>query len=585
MSFRRRLIQSQQKRAAAAATTFFEQNIVFGGNAPRWTSRDVDIDTPRDVEINTILKNAVQEIGDKARPTNSQKAMDPKKEEWMQYCDCIFPSDPYRYIVSAEKCYKFMCYQSFRETKKRGGEKLLLNQCKYFDYDNYKAVMSEFQSEDGAVSKYPSPKNPIGYSVFQSYKAALKQLYREQQANHGATVTNSWEHVWLPHFDKLRDHVKMRRQAVKRENYQEKVDGAFAPYTIVEHYGEIENKFFESIYNIANIRSIVTGFRHRFCFLYLTSGILRCESVYQAELSDFQAIVMKNEERDLHPLLIMIMQIPFGKTNKGSIRYGRATRHRDVRLCCIGALTFYLNLRFFVTNEFSNFSLSDWCDNSKWFDMKLLVDVHGTDQTQVMRNDSYSKKLKIILKDLGVPYNKLLHLGRNLGAKMLDLLEELKDEKRSMGQWAPDVIDNSYSSKLPMRPIRKLAGYTSQQAPYHNPRSMVEPSMALLRQTPMGSWCYDAYESVCEATRSAMGNNHQTALQVLKFFCYVNKVLVQDAAAMLILYPDRSKNSVFQVLPFLASNEFDLFRGEMRKELLEAVDPMIKAWIVLCLVL
>ena len=226
--------------------------------------------------------------------------------------------------------------------------------------------MGMFQSEDGAVSKYPTPQNPIGFSVFQSYKAALKQLYREQQANHGASVTNSWEHVWLPHFDKLRDHVKMRRQAVKRKNYQEKVDGAFAPYTIVDHYGEIENKFFESIYDCANIRSIITGFRHRFCFLYLTSGILRCESVYQAELSDFQAIVMKNEERDLHPLLLMIMQIPFGKTNKGSIRYGRATRHRDVRLCCIGALTFYLNLRFFVTNEFADFSLSDWCDNSKW---------------------------------------------------------------------------------------------------------------------------------------------------------------------------------------------------------------------------
>ena len=157
--------------------------------------------------------------------------------------------------------------------------------------------MGMFQSEDGAASTYPTPQNPIGFSVFQSYKAALKQLYREQQANHGASVTNSWEHVWLPHFDKLRDHVKMRRQAVKRKNYQEKVDGAFAPYTIVDHYGEIENKFFESIYDCANICSIITGFRHRFCFLYLTSGILRCKLVYQAELSDFQAIVMKNEDR------------------------------------------------------------------------------------------------------------------------------------------------------------------------------------------------------------------------------------------------------------------------------------------------
>lgn len=90
-----------------------------------------------------------------------------------------------------------------------------------------------------------------------------------------------------------------------------------------------------------------------------------------------------------------------------------------------------------------------------------MVDVHGPTTTtydKQMKNNSYSKKIKEVLKELGVPYNKLPHLGRNLGAKMLDLLEELKDEKRSMGQWAPDVVDNLYSSKLPMLPIESLLG-------------------------------------------------------------------------------------------------------------------------------
>jgi len=567
MSFRHRLVEAQKKRAAAAAASFANDESF---------SLLADVLTPRDAELTNVLTSVVQEITDHDRPTNSQKAMDPKKEEWMQFCDALYPSDPYRHIINSDKCYRFMCYQSFRESKKRGGEKSLLKKYIYFDYDNYVTVMNQFQNGQFEGDKrFPTPDNPIGYSVFQSYKAALKQLFREQQAKHGASVTNSWEHVWLPHFDRLRDHVKSRRHKVKKMNYEEKIDGAFAPYAIVEHYGDIEDKFFSSLYDVTNIRSISTGLRHRFCFLFLTSGILRCESVYQAELSDFQGINMCNNERDLHPLFIMIMQIPFGKTNKGSIRYGRATRHRDVRLCCIGALTFYLNLRFFVTNEFASFSLKDWCDNSKWFDTKLLVDVHGpTSYSKQMKNDSYSKKIKEILKELGVPYNKLLHLGRNLGAKMLDLLEELKDEKRSMGQWAPDVIDNSYSSKLPMRPIRKLAGYTTQQVPYHNVRTVVEPSEALLRQTPMGSWCYDAYSDVCEATRSATGNHHQTALQVLKFFCYINKVLVQDSAAMLILHPQRSRSPFFKVLPFLTSDEFQSFRGEMRSAILGAKDPM-----------
>ena len=54
--------------------------------------------------------------------------MDPKKEEWMQFCDAFYPSDPYRHVINADKCYCFMCYQSFRESKKRGGEKALLRE-------------------------------------------------------------------------------------------------------------------------------------------------------------------------------------------------------------------------------------------------------------------------------------------------------------------------------------------------------------------------------------------------------------------------------------------------------------------------
>ena len=119
-------------------------------------------------------------------------------------------------------------------------------------------------------------------------------------------------------------------------NYKSKIDGTFVPYTIVEHDGDIEEKLFTSMYDVTNICSISTGMGHIFCFLYLTLGILKCESVYQAKLSDFQVIKMTNNQRCLHPLFIMIMQMSFGKKkSKGSICYAHATRHRDVRLCCI----------------------------------------------------------------------------------------------------------------------------------------------------------------------------------------------------------------------------------------------------------
>ena len=94
--------------------------------------------------------------------------------------------------------------QSFRELKKSGGEKLLLKHSKYLDFESYKSVMKEFQSEGGAVTKYLNPENPIGFSVFQLYnKAAIKQLFWEQQGNHGPTITNLWEHHLLWHSNNL----------------------------------------------------------------------------------------------------------------------------------------------------------------------------------------------------------------------------------------------------------------------------------------------------------------------------------------------------------------------------------------------
>jgi Centromere DNA-binding protein complex CBF3 subunit, domain 2 len=506
------------------------------------------------------LQQCVLAMAEDDRPENTAKAMDPKKEEWMQFCDYVYSRDPYRHVVTAEKAYNFMVYQSFRELKKPGGDRAALSQLIFFDRQAYDKVMSQFQSCDGVVTEYPKPERPIGSQLFNTYRATLKGLFHEQQAQF--RMTAAWEHVWLPHFNKLRDHVKTRKPKVKKETYQEKVDGAFAPYAIVDHYNEIEETLWKSGY-VPQHRSVCSALRHRFCALYTTSGLLRADSIYQAELSDFQGISVDKNDKDIHPIFIMIMQMPFGKTNKGSIRYGRAMRHRDVALCCVGALSFYLMYRFLLTSEFANFTLDDWLDNSRWFDIKLLVDSNATDKTKRMQHDSYAKKIKKILKQLGLSCSKLLHLGRNLGAKLLDLLEEFKEEKRSMGQWSPDVVDNSYSSKLPMRPMRKLAGFNTTNPMYFNTRTAVMPTEELLRMTPIGQWCYEAADAVFECVQNAKkANQYQTALQFLKFCCYLNIVFLQDAAAILIQYPDRKSHPMYEAFDVLRSDQFQVSTRE-----------------------
>jgi hypothetical protein len=130
-------------------------------------------------------------------------------------------------------------------------------------------------------------------------------------------------------------------------------------------------------------RSIASGLRHRYCLLHLTS--------------DFCGGVVPGNDRDAHKMFLMINQIPLGKAIHGRVLYSRATRHKDVRLYCVAALSFYLQFRFHVTEEFLNFIVDDWTINSKWFDVKLLVDVAARDLCGTMQNGSFSNKLKTIL--------------------------------------------------------------------------------------------------------------------------------------------------------------------------------------------
>ena len=123
--------------------------------------------------------------------------------------------------------------------------------------------------------------------------------------------------------------------------------------------------------------------------------------------------------------------------------------------------------RFSVTREFEEFTLEDWLDNSKWFSIKLLVDLNRGDFTKSLNNRSYADAIKMILLFLGIAAMHLLHLGRNLGAKILEMLEEENSAIQTMGNWNPSMQSSCYSTKLPMQPIRKLAGFTDANGMYY----------------------------------------------------------------------------------------------------------------------
>jgi hypothetical protein len=218
----------------------------------------------------------------------------------------------------------------------------------------------------------------------------------------------------------------------------------------------------------------------------------------------------------------------------------------------VGLLAFYLAYRFYLTNEFdeSTFFLEDWLDNRKWFRIKLLVDAirSDADRKTPMANDTYAKSIKKVCEELMIPSRHWLHLGRQLGSKILEFLEELKEEIRCLGNWDPKIQETNYSTKLPWRPMRKLAGFTTGNNMYFNPRSTVEPPESLFEKTAFGR-----FSTAKEYVEQKIQNDNAdcwTAFEFLKLMKLLGVVFLQDAAAMWVLHPERREHPMFSMPVF-----------------------------------
>jgi hypothetical protein len=156
----------------------------------------------------------------------------------------------------------------------------------------------------------------------------------------------------------------------------------------------------------------VSGLRDRFFLLFAKTGLVRGYSLCHADLSDLFSMAKQDEGPSGHDALIFILQIHKGKQNlDGHIVWGRSMRHADVSLCSIGALTFYLVVRFHITKE-----TIDITDNKSSFNRKLLIrPTKGEDLNQEMVYSHYGKVLEKIGRKLEIKIAKFKHFGRLYG--------------------------------------------------------------------------------------------------------------------------------------------------------------------------
>lgn len=237
-------------------------------------------------------------------------------------------------------------------------------------------------------------------------------------------------------------------------------------------------------------------------------------------------------------------------------------RAKNVFHCSVGAFALYLAQRFEITKEFDDYEVEDFLDNERWFKVKLLVDAFTDDTTKEMSGDGYSKAAGKVTRSLGIASKKFMHLGRNLGPKLLELKEVSPEDIKQLGNWNPSMQEKHYSTKIPMVPIRAAAGFDVADGMHYNPRTILDPPVSLVMQTPF-AFAMNLIDYVkCEIEEGA---EKYTAYHFLLLMHDLAVILLQDAAAMLVLDPDRKEHPLFDLQVF-KSLEFKVREREERKD-------------------
>eukprot|EP00536_Pseudo-nitzschia_multiseries_P001748 jgi/Psemu1/3973/gm1.3973_g len=387
-------------------------------------------------------------------PRNTKLAYDRKGTEFIQFCQTtIFENTDYPLTVRGDKVFGFLFYQAYRARRKRGRRKVRMEQEQdvsegmpkqsptLFDAEEYLSVMAQFNDQLNHVNGTASV--PVTSLLVMDYDP--------------------------PGYDTKR---------IKNE----KIDLVLLPYMNVQNIERIKQFFFSQ--NADKSRTYyVAALRDRLCFLMTHGGVLCGESVFKCELLDLCNLI--KYDKVAHACQIFIMQILTGKTNGTKTLHGRVMRNKNVVMCPIGALGFYLMARFHRSNQLNNYGFAD---NLTWFDVKLRTNVSSARYDKLITDQAYAKLIRTA--------------GRGTGAVALEMEE------------------------LPLKAMRALAGHSQDMGSFYFPPSLIDPPNEL--QEHVFPYLNKAMKKVVTCP-----DPKPTAQAFLMFLKNLQLVVLQDTALLM----------------------------------------------------
>jgi hypothetical protein len=187
------------------------------------------------------------------RPNNTSLCYNNRMKEFIQYCLAKY-SGPDLAVqnattVTEEKLFGFLHYQCRR---------LIRPRCKKSSYRNRSKSGSndaDKDDDDGLFNEaeydfYMRPENinlcaskPVGYSVINHYMCSIIDLHQQQVDNGCNNITK--EQLSSNRVKKLLSNVKLHKNAIAKENFEERLTGEFSLYTSVNEIPRLENGLFE----------------------------------------------------------------------------------------------------------------------------------------------------------------------------------------------------------------------------------------------------------------------------------------------------------------------------------------------------
>ena len=497
---------------------------------------------------------------------NTNKAYGAQQRFFVRLCDIIpgFAEDGSdernKYLVTEKKAFMFLWNTVYR--KKRSPQEPL-NTYSVAEYQETvdKHPFDRPTALDAPAWEYNSE------STFEQAYGAMLALARDQEVEQQRPGLERAVKESI-RIKQLRTVVTTRKGLLRRLRHEEKIDEYSDALRLLPHLAAIEEEFWKQSAT-GTLRQAMLSLRNRSFYLFTKQGILRGESLWYAELSDMFDFHYKAQEEPqaYHGLLL---QIRISKTTRKEDRtlYGRVFRHKDPKMCTMGAVCMYLMIRFMVTKEDKSF---DFTSNEAWFDVKLMVraDARPGKNTEAVNTKQYFEAISKIYQNLGLSSRFKCHLGRHVGPVYLEMEELEPPFTKLLGNWGRGVQDQSYSAQLPLPALRLASGGSRNRGTHYLVRGSVVPSEDLRRQI----W-HDLVEPQREKLAALPnGRTKVTALAFLEFLDNARTVILQDAAWMML--QDR-RHVLFEAHPVFRSAQFADFQEQMRraKENAETSDPV-----------